>query len=190
MSLGAQLARLGRHSVIYGLGGLVSRILAVFLLPLYTRYLDPSDLGQVGLVVALSAVAVTVLRLGISSAFFRFYFDADDEAGRRIVVRTSFWFTLAMGLVGLVLGVAFAEPLSNALGLDDPDLIRAAALGVLAQMAYEQQTSIFRAEERSTAFVAASLVNIAITIGATILLVVVWEQGALGVVVGNITGTL
>jgi O-antigen/teichoic acid export membrane protein len=176
--------------MIYGLGGLVSRILAVFLLPLYTRYLDAEDLGEVGIVVALSAVAVTVLRLGISSAFFRFYFDADDDAGRRIVVRTSFWFTLAMGLFGLALGVAFADPLAELLGLDDPDLVRAAALGVLAQMAYEQQTAIFRAEERSTAFVAASLVNIAITIGATILLVVVWEQGALGVVLGNITGTL
>ena len=37
---------------------------------------------------------------------------------------------------------------------------------------------------------AASLANIAVTIGATILLVVVWEQGALGVIVGNFTGTL
>ncbi len=190
MSLGEQLARLGRHSAIYGLGGLVSRILAVFLLPLYTRYLDTSDLGEVGLVVALSAVAVTVLRLGISSAFFRFYFDADDDAGRRLVVRTSFWFTLAMGLLGFVLGVALAAPIADALGVDDPDLVRAGALGVLAQMVYEQQTALFRAEERSTAFVAASLTNVAITIGATVLLVVVWEQGALGVIVGNITGTL
>ena len=57
-------------------------------------------------------------------------------------------------------------------------------------MNYEQLTSLFRAEERSTAFVAASLANIAVTIGATILLVVVWEQGALGVIVGNFTGTL
>ena len=40
-----QLRRLGRHSAIYGLGGLVSRILAVLLLPLYTRYLDPADFG-------------------------------------------------------------------------------------------------------------------------------------------------
>src|SRR5262245_32675107 len=103
MSLGQQLARLGRHSLIYGLGGLVSRVLAVFLLPLYTRYLDTSDLGQVGLVVALSAVAVTVLRMGISSAFFRFYFDADGEDGRRLVVRTTFWFTLGMALLGLAL---------------------------------------------------------------------------------------
>jgi O-antigen/teichoic acid export membrane protein len=190
MSLGAQLGRLGRHSAVYGLGGLVSRILAVFLLPLYTRYLDPQDLGQVGLVVALSAVAVTILRLGISSAFFRFYFDAEDEAGRMLVVRTCFWFTLAMGLLGLLLGVVFAAPLSDALGLDDPQLVRAGALGVLAQMVYEQQTAMFRAEERSTAFVAASLVNVALTIGATVLLVVVWEQGALGVIVGNLTGTL
>ena len=74
-SLGTELKRLGKHSAIYGLGGLVSRILAVFLLPLYTRYLDTADFGAVGLVVALSAVLVTILRLGISSAFFRFYFD-------------------------------------------------------------------------------------------------------------------
>ena len=40
--------RLGRHSAVYGLGGIVSRVLAVFLLPLYTRYLDPADFGAVG----------------------------------------------------------------------------------------------------------------------------------------------
>ena len=57
-------------------------------------------------------------------------------------------------------------------------------------MVYEQQTALFRVEERSTAFVAASLANVAITIAATVLLVVVWEQGALGVVLGNIAGTL
>ena len=39
--LGAQLRRLGRHSAIYGIGGLVSRVIAVLLLPLYTRYLSP-----------------------------------------------------------------------------------------------------------------------------------------------------
>jgi O-antigen/teichoic acid export membrane protein len=190
VTLGAQLARLGRHSLIYGLGGLVSRILAVFLLPLYTRYLDREDLGQVGIVVALSAVAVTILRLGISSAFFRFYFDDEDDASRRLVVRTSFWFTLAMGLAGLALALLVAGPAADVLGLEDARLVRAAGVGVLAQMVYEQQTALFRAEERSTAFVVASLSNVAVTIAATVLLVVVWEQGALGVVVGNLTGTL
>jgi O-antigen/teichoic acid export membrane protein len=184
------MKRLGRHSAVYGLGGIVSRVLAVFLLPLYTRFLDTEDLGAVGLIVALSAVLVTILRAGISSAFFRFYFDSKDPAKRRLVVRTSFWFTMASATAGLAAGLILAEPIADLLGLDDPDLVRAGFVGIWALMNYEQLTSLFRAEERSTAFVLASLANIAVTVGATILLVVVWEQGALGVIVGNFTGTL
>src|SRR5215210_5493784 len=189
-SLAAQMKRLGRHSAVYGLGGIVSRVLAVFLLPLYTRFLDTEDLGAVGLIVALSAVLVTILRLGISSAFFRFYFDSPEPGQRRLVVRASFWFTMASATFGLAAGALLAEPIADLLGLDDANLVRAGFVGIWAQMNYEQLTSLFRAEERSTAFVLASLANIALTIGATILLVVVWEQGALGVIVGNFTGTL
>ena len=51
---------------------------------------------------------VIVLRLGITSAFFRFYFDSEDEARRTLVVRTSFWFTMGMATLGLVVGVVLA----------------------------------------------------------------------------------
>ena len=63
--LGPQLKRLARHSAIYGLGGVISRVVAVFLLPVYTRYLEPSDLGAVGVLIALTAVLVTIMRGGI-----------------------------------------------------------------------------------------------------------------------------
>src|ERR671925_571917 len=105
-----QIKRLAKHSAIYGLGGVVSRILAVLLLPLYTRYLTPRDYGAIETLVALSAVLVTILRAGISSAFFRFYFDSADERHRTRVVRTSFWFTTASATAGLVVGLAIAEP--------------------------------------------------------------------------------
>jgi O-antigen/teichoic acid export membrane protein len=191
VTLGAQLRRLGRHSAVYGIGGIVSRILAVLLLPLYTRFLTTEDLGAVGLLVALNAVLVTVLRLGITSAFFRFYFDASDDAGRRLVVQTSFWFTMAMATIGLVAGLLLAWPIADLLSLQgQEELVAAAFVGLWAQMNYEQQTSLFRVEERSTAYVLASLANIAITVGATVLLVVALEQGALGVIVGNWIGTL
>ena len=57
-------------------------------------------------------------------------------------------------------------------------------------MNYEQLTSLFRVEERSVAFVSASLTNILITVGATLLLVVALDKGPIGVIVGNFTGTL
>jgi O-antigen/teichoic acid export membrane protein len=51
-------------------------------------------------------------------------------------------------------------------------------------------TSLFRVEQRSIAFLVATLINLGLTVGATVLLVVVLEKGPIGVIVGNFTGTL
>jgi O-antigen/teichoic acid export membrane protein len=192
MPLGSQLKRLGKHSAIYGLGGLVQRLLAVLLLPVYTRYLSPSDYGTVETLIALTTVLVITLRLGITSAFFRFYFDSREPDQRRVVLRTSFWFTMAMSTAGLLGGLLLSGEISRLLfgSADDAELVMAAFVGLWAQMNYEQLTSLFRVEERSVAFVAASLLNIAVTIGATLVLVVALDKGPVGVIVGNFTGTL
>jgi O-antigen/teichoic acid export membrane protein len=130
--------------------------------------------------------------MGISMAFFRFYFDAEDDAGRTTVVRTSFWFTITMATAGLVVGSIFAPQISHLLFATDSraNLVRAALVLLWAQMNYEQLTSLFRVEERSVSYVAATLANVIITVVGTILLVAVWHQGAIGVIVGNSTGTL
>ncbi|HET6624698.1 MAG TPA: oligosaccharide flippase family protein [Gaiellaceae bacterium] len=192
MALGTELRRLGKHSAIYGFGGLVQRILAVLLLPVYTRYLSPSDYGIVETLIALTTVLVITLRLGITNAFFRFYFDRPDSEHRRLVLRTSFWFTMAMATLGLVVGAAFSGEISTVLfgSADEAEVVAAAFVGLWAQMNYEQLTSLFRVEERSVAYVTASLANVALTIGATLALVVALDAGPLGVVVGNFTGTL
>ena len=192
MALGAELKRLGRHSAIYGLGGLVSRILAVLLLPLYTRYLSPSDYGVVETLIALTTVVGIALSAGIGSAFFRFYFDSNEPAARRRVLRTSFWFIMAVATLGLVVGVAFAGELSQFLfgTTKDSKLVAASFVGLWAGMNWAQLTNLFRVEERSVAFVSASVANILVTVGATLILVVALDKGPIGVIVGNFTGTL
>ena len=187
-----QLKRLAKHSAIYGFGGLVQRLLAVLLLPLYTSYLTPSDYGQIETVVAAAAVVVIVLRGGISSAFFRFYFDSENPEDKLRVVRTSFWYTMSAATAGLVLVIAFASQIAGwlHLGSGGTTLVYASAVAIWAQMNYEQLTSLFRVEERSLQYVYASLSNVLITIGATILLVVVFDKGPIGVLVGSFIGTL
>ena len=64
------------------------------------------------------------------------------------------------------------------------------AIGLWAQMNYMQVTALFRVEERSVAFAIASVANVLITIGSTIVLVVGFHKGALGAVIGNFMGTL
>jgi len=192
LSLAAQIQRLGKHSVIYGLGGLTQRIVAVLLLPLYTRHLSPADYGEIEALVALSAVVFALLRAGIQSSFFRFYFQAEDERARQTVVRTSFWFTMGAATAALVAGVALAGPISTALfgSSESADLVRAAFVGLWASMNYDQLTALFRVEERSVSYSIASLANVLVTVGATVLLVVVLDKGPVGVLVGNFSGTL
>src|SRR5437868_13337955 len=136
--LAGQIKRLAPHSAIYGLGGLVSRILAVLLLPLYTSYLTTADYGKIETLVAASTVLVIVLRLGISSAFFRFYFDSTDAEHRVLVVRTSFWFTMASATAGLVVALLLAPQIADLLKVHDSTLVIAASVGLWSQMNYEQ----------------------------------------------------
>jgi O-antigen/teichoic acid export membrane protein len=187
-----RLKELLRHSAIYGLGSIVARVIAVLLLPLYTRYLSPSDYGLIETLIALSAVLTAFVAQAMKSAFFRFYFDSAEPARRLLVVRTAFWYVLAASTAVLIAGVALAQPVSWLLfhTRDHNGLVIAAFVGLWAALNYEQMTSLFRVEQRSTAYVAATLTNVALTIAATVLLVVVFDRGPLGVLVGNLTGTL
>jgi O-antigen/teichoic acid export membrane protein len=180
------MKELARHSAVYGFGSLVSRFLAVLLLPVYTRYLTPADYGLIETLIALSAILTVLLAAGVKSAFFRFYFDEEDK---RRVIRTSFWFTMAAGTAGLVGGLALAAPISELLfgTSDHADLVRAAFVGLWAHVNYEQMTSLFRVEQRSGAYLIATLINLGLTVGATLVLVVALEQGPIGVIVGNFT---
>jgi O-antigen/teichoic acid export membrane protein len=190
LALTKELKRLGTQSVIYGLGGVLSRLIAIFLLPIYTVYLGRAGFGKIETIVAFMAVLVIVLRLGIQSAFFRFYFDAEDEPHKLRVVRTSFWFTMGMATIGLVVGMLLADPIARALNVGDPWLVRAGFVGLWAQMNYAQMTALFRVEQRPVGFAIASVANVLITIGATIALVVGAHKGAIGAVIGNFIGTL
>ena len=187
-----QIKRLVAHSGVYGAGLVIQAVLGLLLLPVYTRYLTRADYGALETVVALWSLLVIVLRGGISAAFFRFYFQSQDGARRLTVVRTSFWFTVMAATGGMIAGLAFAVPLSDAIfgGPGRADLVRAGAVALWADLNYVQLTSLFRAEERSKQFVLASLANLLVSVCTTLLLVVVLREGPLGVIVGNFTGTL
>lgn len=198
-SLGSQLRGLTRDSFIYGIGGLVSRFLAVLMLPLYTSYVSPGDYGRIEILMAAMAVAVTLLRGGANFGFIRFYFLEQDPGYRQRLVRTVFWAQMAYSTFGLVLCIVLAHRIAVWFGVTEhgPDLHGSGtslvvATGVLlwANVNYAQMTNLFRCEQRSVAFSLATLANIAVTVPLTVVLVVVYREGPLGIIVGNLSGTL
>ena len=71
--MGARLRQLAGQSFVYGLGGLVSKLVGIFLLPIYTKpqYVSQAGFGQVETVMAASALASIVCQFGLTTAMFR-----------------------------------------------------------------------------------------------------------------------
>src|SRR3954453_21586972 len=103
------LRRLATTGAAYTASSVLSKLIAVALLPLYTAYLTPSDYGAAEVVLA-SVVAISiVVRLGLIEALLRFYYlpGVDRPAVVRSGFAALFWTTTVAALALL----PFAEPI-------------------------------------------------------------------------------
>lgn len=87
--LGREIKTLLRHGSVYGLASILSRIIGFLMIPLYTHYLTPGDYGINELVGITIEIAGIVLGLGVAGAVYRFYYEGDDEAQRKLVMSTA-----------------------------------------------------------------------------------------------------
>src|SRR5262249_10593018 len=83
-----ELKFLLKHSSIYGIGTVLSRAVAFLLLPLYTRYLTPTDYGVLELIDTTTGLVGIVVGLGVSTSVSRFYYQRETEAERNRLMST------------------------------------------------------------------------------------------------------
>ncbi len=184
--MAAYLKRLVSSLAAYQVADVVSKFIAVLLLPVYTRYIRPSGYGVVELLANGVILVSIVVRFGMIEAFLRYYF-VDEDAGRRdaLVRRAVGFLLLATTAVSVVLAV-LAGPLSRVvLGYRDPAIFRVAVLGLWAFTNLELAYGILRVDERLRTYALASLSNVLLTVGASVVLVVGLGRGAEGLLLGN-----
>ena len=180
------LRRLLATGAAYQLADVVSKLIALGLLPVYTRHLTRADYGTAELLLTAVILVSILARLGIGEAVVRLHFLDEDPERRRRLARAG---TGMLALVTTVLAIAAAlaaEPLSRALlGAERPAELRVAALGLWAFTNLELAYALLRVRERGRAYLAASLANVALTVALTLWLVVVRDEGAFGLLLGN-----
>src|SRR5205809_701134 len=81
------LAAVLRGTAIYAAANFFIKALNFLLLPLYTRYLAPSDYGIVSLAETIAVLVATIFGLGLDAALPRLYFEhAEDSRRQRLCV--------------------------------------------------------------------------------------------------------
>ena len=178
------LRRLATTGAAYTAASILSKLIAVALLPLYTRYLTPADYGNAEVMFAAVVSISIVVRLGLIEAVLRFYYKDDEDPGR--VVASSFAGLFWLATIGALLALPFAKPISEAL-LDKPaaDLARISIGGLWVLTMFEYMLTLFRLEERARAYFLTTLANVLAAIALTVVLVVGAGEGARGLLLGS-----
>lgn len=177
--------RLLAGGAAYQASSVVSAVLALVTLPLYTRALSRADFGVAETLLTFIILVSILLRFGLGEAFVRFYFSTPQEERDRLARTTTATVLLATTAAAL-LGAAAAGPLSDlVLGFEDAGLMRIALLGLWAFTNLEIAYALLRVDERRRAYVAASLCNVVLSVTLTVTLVVALDQGARGYLAGN-----
>jgi O-antigen/teichoic acid export membrane protein len=182
------LRRLATTGAAYTAASILSKLIAVALLPLYTRHLTTDDYGAAEILFTGVVTASIVVRLGLIEAVLRFYYREDEDPDRIVATTFSglFWFAT----IGALILLPFAGPLSELL-LDEraTELTRIAIGGLWVATLFEYLLTLYRLDERARAYFLTTIANVLGTIALTVVLVVGAGEGARGLLLGSyVTG--
>src|SRR3954469_21724913 len=178
------LRRLATTGAAYTAASVLSKLVAVALLPLYTRYLTPADYGAAEVLFAAVVAASIVIRFGLIEALLRFYYKGGEDPDR--VVASAFAALFWAATLGALVLLPFAGPISDALlNHSEPELARIAIGGLWVLTLFEYLLTLFRLEERARAYFVTTIANVLTTIPLTVALVVIGDEGARGLLIGS-----
>ena len=190
--MSGRLRHLASDSVIYGLSGVISRFLTIWLVPIYTRVFSPADYGVLALVTTTMSILGILAVLALDNSTHRWYWDTEDPDERKATVASWAWCQLGVACAFAALLIAFADPLAQLI-VGEPraaGLFRVAALSLPTAALPLVLNGWFRLQRRPkpavTIAVGASLLQILLTIAF-----VLWLRlGLSGVFLAQVASSL
>lgn len=180
-----------RDSVIYAVPALLSRGLALLLIPLYTRVLSPADYGSLDLFLLFAHIVKLTVALEVSQGVARFY-SAERDASRKIIYASSaFWFTFVVYTVFAFVMWMNADNVANVL-MGQAGLATAFRLGIIfiwLQGIFYLVQSQFRFELRPKNYAVVSILMSVVTGGCAVWFTIGLDLGLNGLLSGMIVGT-
>ncbi len=188
LGLTKEIKLLAKHSAVYSLGNFMQRIVALLLLPVYTRYLTPYDYGVKELVGLSADVIAILLATAISGAFYRFYFKYSTSEDRNEVVSTALITIGAFGLVAVALLVLTTRKLAEMV-LDEPSLYYFFIIA-FASLWFQSLNSLsynyLKANKQSIKFICLSFLKMILAITLNIYFVCVLQIGVVGILLSSL----
>jgi O-antigen/teichoic acid export membrane protein len=174
------------HSMVYAFAAILNRGAGFLLLPVYTRALEPSDYGILGVITVTSEVVGALIGVRLGAAMSRLYFDSRSDDDRSELVSTAILGIGAIVLTTCLVFGLFAGPLAR-VALNDGSqgpLLFIGVVGLLLNILFTIGLQYYVILQRSRLVLAISTMRSIVYLGFGVLFVPVLQMGVLGALVG------
>jgi O-antigen/teichoic acid export membrane protein len=190
---GNQFLKILRHGAWYLLASVLTKAAALVLVPIYTRYLPPSEYGILGTLDAVSRMLPLFMSFYLDAAFIRYYYHERTVSPERVrtLYSTQFWFVAAWGSIVVVIGMLLSsvtiEPIANVPFAPYVPLVLVAPLFLQLGIMGSQ---LMRANLRARTVSLISLASFVATAAVSLVLLIAFDEGVVSLLWGLAVGPL
>jgi O-antigen/teichoic acid export membrane protein len=181
--------RIVRASAVYGSANFGIRALNFLLLPIYTRYLTPSDYGMIALAETLAMFLMQVVNLGFDASIQRLYFQhVDDSSELSGYIGSALKFALGTEVGFLLLALTAGPWLQRMIWPHAAVPFRYIALAMVTAAAtqfFTYRLVLYQAERRPRIYAVLSFLSFGLTASLSVSLVAAAHRGVMGMLGGK-----
>ena len=177
---------LGKQSLVYGFGHVITRLVTFLLLPLYTNQFTPEQYGIVALFYTFVPLLNIVVRYGMGAAFLKNYVPANKKD--RVSIMTNVIISLFLtGIPFLILFYLFRESLSLVFfGVVKPSYVVMMGIIIFFDTIWSIPMLALRAENKPRLFILLSFLNVGITLLCNLVFIIVFKMNIGSIFLSNL----
>jgi len=180
--VGGRQSRSLLSAAVYSAGFALQRAIGLFMLPLYTRVISPSEYGALGILLSINVVAGILFSAGLETSIVRNYFQLASDPERRQEYLDSVWrFLVAFPLItSLLLSAAVWPVLGGSHHVGELDVLLMLLAAALNTAGLTLPLAVLRARQDLRGYLSMTAVTALGTPALTVIFVVLLHQGIRG----------
>ena len=180
-----------KNTTIYTIGNILPQAAGFFLLPIYTKYLTPTDYGIVSSMQVLSTVFILLFTLSIDKSIYRLYFDHNTEKDKRDYLGTISISLFISSVIVLILIFIFKNFITQIYSsIDFYPFYFYAILSAFFSVYSLIPKIYFQVNSKPFPFFILSISQFILNTALVLWLIVFKDEGAAGMLKGNMIGNL
>ncbi len=177
------IKKTAKHSLVYGLGNLSTKIIGFILLPFYTSYLSTSEYGILSLVEITAWLLTAIVSIKINAAFFRWYWDKDYFDKRKSIFFSAIVFFLITSVIFLLPLFFLSDKISLLLfeTSNHSHLIVLMLVSTALQTIIQLVFHLMQLQEKAVFYSVTSILKLTLALVLTIIFITTFARGVNGI---------